>query len=335
MRAFRKTLPAWFREERRDLPWRRLRTPYTVAVSEFMLQQTQVKTVLPYFDRWMKSFPDWKALAIATPEKVLKHWEGLGYYSRARNLHRLAQAVMERPTQQLPSSVPELMELPGIGRYTAGAISSMAFQQSAPLLDGNVIRILTRVFAYGEEVSKPDSQKYLWSVAETLLPPKNVGEFNEALMELGALICSPNNPQCLLCPLRTICQAKNPEDYPVKARAKTESREEIVVLIKNRNRIWVEKGLGRFDGFWRFPFCDEKQMKVGKILDEIIYPFTKYKILLQFHEATWKKTPPKTGRWMTMKELEKVSLPQPHRRLLSRLAEHSKCPQALIINENR
>jgi len=222
----------WFSEHARDLPWRRTRDPYAIWVSEIMLQQTQVKTVMPYWKRWMRELPTVEAVAKASPNKIHKLWEGLGYYTRARNLQKAAQQIVARPGGRFPENFDDVLELPGIGRYTAGAICSIAFNQPTPILDGNVIRVLTRIFGIGENPKEKKTNERLWRLAEQLVafadgtglrraqikknlgsrdsrPTKNTNysHLNQSLMELGALICTPRNPQCGICPAKRLCAA--------------------------------------------------------------------------------------------------------------------------------
>ncbi|MCW5558222.1 MAG: A/G-specific adenine glycosylase, partial [Verrucomicrobiae bacterium] len=204
----------WFRARARDLPWRRTRDPYAIWVSEIMLQQTQVRTVIPYWERWMQALPDVAALARTPEDRVLKLWEGLGYYSRARNLQKAARLLVERGGV-FPDSVEGLLELPGIGRYTAGAIASIAFHRPEPILDGNVIRVLTRLFALGGDPKSSRLNARLWGLAEQLVraaeasahAPGACSALNQGLMELGALICSPREPHCAECPVASHCRA--------------------------------------------------------------------------------------------------------------------------------
>src|ERR1044071_631229 len=206
--AFHRDLQRWYRRHHRKLPWRETRDPYRIWVSEVMLQQTRVETVLDYYRRWLRVFPTLASLARAPQSRVLKLWEGLGYYSRARNLHRAAKLVADRARppgaartarRSVPTTAKELRELPGIGRYTAGAIASIAFGQRAPAVDGNVARVLARGLGRtGRE----------WETADALLPDKTCGEFNQALMELGALVCVPVNPRCERCPMWTVCATR-------------------------------------------------------------------------------------------------------------------------------
>ena len=200
-------LHAWFRKNKRDFPWRKTGDPYLIWISEVMLQQTQAKTAAPYYERWIVEFPTVESLARAPLSKVLKLWEGLGYYTRARNIHRAAKTIMERYHGKFPESFDEIHALPGIGRYTAGAIASIAFGIRKPVLDGNVIRILTRLFAINSQVNLTATKKRLWKLAGDLVPVDHPGDVNQAMMELGAVICLPDNPQCDSCPVSGLCLA--------------------------------------------------------------------------------------------------------------------------------
>lgn len=205
---FQRRLLNWFAKNRRNLPWRRTNDPYKIWVAEIMLQQTAVATVIPYYERFLARFPTLRDLANAPVDDVLRLWAGLGYYARARNLHKAAQEVVERCGGEVPRSLKELMSLPGIGRYTAGAILSIAFNQEVPLLDGNVTRVLCRVFRVTGDPKSPETQKRLWALAEELIPTGKAREFNQAMMELGALVCTPPAPRCDACPLSVLCEAK-------------------------------------------------------------------------------------------------------------------------------
>jgi A/G-specific adenine glycosylase len=197
----------WYQGHARWLPWHEHPNPYTVWISEIMLQQTRVETVIPYYERWMERFPTLASLAHASQQEVLTVWEGLGYYSRARNLHQAAQIVMDEFSGNLPQDVRQLRRLPGIGRYTAGAIASIAFGMDEPALDGNIRRVLTRVFDVRQPARSQAGEKRLWELADTHLPPGQAGEYNQALMDLGALICTPRQPNCTECPLNHSCKA--------------------------------------------------------------------------------------------------------------------------------
>jgi len=209
---FALPLLRWYAQHARRLPWRAQGSsspdPYRVWVSEVMLQQTRVETVIPYFERWMERFPSIAALAAASQQQVLAAWEGLGYYSRARSLHRAAQIVAAEYGGQLPGDVRSLRNLPGIGRYTAGAIASIAFGLDQPALDGNIRRVLARLFNVAEDIRSTAGERRLWDLAEWHLPPGRAGDYNQALMDLGATLCTPRSPDCRHCPLAEYCQAR-------------------------------------------------------------------------------------------------------------------------------
>lgn len=250
----------WYKLNARPLPWRRTKDPYKIWVSEIMLQQTQVDTVIPYYERWMETFPTLEKLASSPVERVLKLWEGLGYYSRAQNLHKAAKRVREHHDGRVPDSFEEISELSGIGRYTAGAILSIAFQKPYPVVDGNVQRVLSRLFAIEKDISSTETQQELWETAQELLHTEKPGDFNQALMELGALICTPKSPECLLCPVVHFCQARKKgiqESLPIKiAKVKVQSLEKAVALIedaKGRFLIQQRPSKGLLAGLWEFP----------------------------------------------------------------------------------
>ena len=201
-------LLSWYAANARQLPWRGNPDPYAVWVSEIMLQQTRVETVLPYFERWMKRFPTVHALAQASQQEVLSAWEGLGYYSRARNLQRAAQQVVAQFNGVIPANMAALRKLPGVGRYTAGAIASLAFGLDEAALDGNIRRVLARLFNVTEPAGSSTGDKQLWMLAQENLPPGRAGDYNQALMDLGALLCTPRQPNCPRCPLKELCQAR-------------------------------------------------------------------------------------------------------------------------------
>src|SRR5512135_342672 len=206
MTKFASKLLRWYQEHGRVLPWRGEKAPYAVWVSEIMLQQTRVEAVIPYYRRWMERFPTVEVLARASERDVLRLWEGLGYYTRARNLRRAAQMVVERYGGQLPAEADELRKLPGIGRYTAGAIASIAFGGDEPALDGNIRRVLARVFNVTETADSTSGAAHLWRLAGEQLPSGRAGDYNQALMDLGATICVASNPRCAVCPVNRVCE---------------------------------------------------------------------------------------------------------------------------------
>ena len=235
---------------RNHLPWQQTRDPYRVWLSEIMLQQTQVSTVLGYYQRFLDAFPDVASLAAAPQDAVLALWSGLGYYSRARNLHKCAQAVVELWGGAFPRTAQELATLPGIGRSTAGAISSFCFSERVPILDANVRRVLTRVLAFDADLAQSRNEKQLWEFAQQLCPTQNLQEamprYTQGMMDLGASICTPRNPSCLVCPLHKECRAGrsgNPEAYPVRTRKLKRSSEAWWLLIAKgaQGRVWLQK----------------------------------------------------------------------------------------------
>ncbi|MGB3713539.1 MAG: A/G-specific adenine glycosylase [Candidatus Promineifilaceae bacterium] len=241
-------------------PWRENRDPYAIWVAEVMLQQTQIVTVLPYYRRWMDRFPSVQTLADASLDDVLKLWEGLGYYSRARNLHYAAEMATSRYNGHLPRTVDELMELKGIGRYTAGAISSIAYGQAVPAVDGNGIRILSRIFDIADDISKSATKRKMWSLAEDLLSLDRPGDFNQALMELGQTLCLPTSPNCQICPLASFCLAKQRGtqlERPVRPRRKEIPHYQVAaaIICRDDGRFLIAKrpANGLLGGLWEFP----------------------------------------------------------------------------------
>jgi len=249
----------WYHKHGRTLPWRDHPDPYAVWVSEIMLQQTRVDTVIPYFEKWMRLFPNVTSLANASEQEVLNAWEGLGYYSRARNLHKAAKVIAEKFNGQLPRDLTDLRSLPGIGRYTVGAIASMAFGMDEPTLDGNLRRVFSRLFDVDEFADSPVGEKILWELAAQNLPKGQAGDYNQALMDLGATICLPKNPRCLLCPLMEICEARKngaQELRPVlKPKKSVPHYTHAAAVILQRGRVLLAQPPpdGLLGGMWEFP----------------------------------------------------------------------------------
>lgn len=260
---FRAALLAWFQPELRQMPWRETTDPYQIWISEIMLQQTQVQTVKPYFRKFVESFPTVQALAESPLERVLKHWEGLGYYSRARNLHKGAQVVVADFGGQLPHTRSDILRIPGIGPYTAGAVLSIAYQIPEPAIDGNVLRVFSRLFALADPIDKKPAQTQIESWVRSLIDPDRPGDFNQAVMELGATVCSPAKPRCEVCPLRPYCQAAeagNPDAYPRKAgKTQVKILELQVALLAWQGHFLLkqEKESGIFRDLWVLPWSAE------------------------------------------------------------------------------
>jgi len=252
-------LLVWYQQKARTLPWRGSRDPYAVWVSEIMLQQTRVETVIPYFDRWMQRFPTLQSLALGSEQEVLQVWEGLGYYSRGRSLHKAARMVVEKFNGALPRSSQELENLPGIGRYTAGAIASIAFGQDEPALDGNIRRVLARLFSMRLPARSPEGEKRLWQLARQCLPMGQAGDFNQAMMDLGATICTPQKPACLVCPLNSQCQARAEglqEELPhLAVRLPVPHYTVTAAVIRRDGTVLIARrpSRGLLGGLWEFP----------------------------------------------------------------------------------
>jgi A/G-specific adenine glycosylase len=327
--VFHKALLDWYDRNKRDLPWRRVQDPYSTFVSEMMLQQTQVKTVIPYYERFLKEIPGWEALAKAREEKVLKLWEGLGYYRRARNLKAAAQKVVKEHKGRLPDSMEEVLKLPGVGPYSAGAILSIAYGKPHPVVDGNVIRVYSRLFLLRGNLKSGEGHQKLWDLAAKLVPSNRPGDFNQALMELGATLCSTENPQCLLCPLLDQCraasrgvQAELPEMPKPQATKEVpmaailmEKKGKVLVKKRSKDEKWLK-------GLWEFPSAEggsfeeargilEKNFKTRtdpKELHEIRHQITHHKIHLKLLRALTSKIPTKPSvlRWVTPKELVRL-----------------------------
>ncbi|MCC6444188.1 MAG: A/G-specific adenine glycosylase [Armatimonadetes bacterium] len=257
--AFQEALLGWFRAHQRDLPWRRTKDPYGIWISEIMLQQTQVATVVPYYERFLARFPTVRALAEAPLEDVLALWAGLGYYSRARNLHKAAQEIVKNYNGQFPEEYEAVLGLPGVGRYTVGAILSIAYNRRVPLLDGNVMRLLTRVFAVRGDPRYGRVHELLWAVAEALIPERNAGDFNQSLMELGALVCIPDAPRCRACPLDSLCLARQLDiqtELPERAKGPdAEYVEGVSAVIVRGDTLLIARRFpeGLWGGLWEFP----------------------------------------------------------------------------------
>ena len=338
--SIQKPLLNWYKKNARDLPWRHTRDPYKIWVSEIMLQQTQVATVIPYYERWVKRFPTLNALAKAPLDEVMKYWAGLGYYRRVKMLHQAAQQIFKGLNGIIPNTPEELLKIKGIGRYTAGAILSIAFQKKAPLVDGNVIRILTRIFAIKSNVASAQTLKKLWVLADMLVPENNPGDFNQAMMELGATICLPQNPSCLICPVLKICSAAKlgtPEKFPAKKKATPLEKIESTALILRdaKGQVLIQKQplAERWGGLWMFPFAKtttdlEKQfcisLKGQKPRLSFKHGFTKYSVTLKVYDASFQGPGLRSARahWIRPASLSQYAFPSPHQKIAKSLLKH-------------
>ncbi len=345
-----KRLMEWFLMAKRELPWRKNPTPYAVWVSEVMLQQTQVSVVIPYYKKWMLRFPSIKILAQASQDEVIKHWEGLGYYSRARNLHAGAQQIMQQYQGELPRNAHELLKIKGLGAYTVGAILNFAFHQRAAAVDGNVIRVLSRYFALEDDISKPSTLKNITHIAEKILPDKTPWIITEALIELGATVCK-KSPLCRQCPVKKHCQGYlqgKAEQLPIKSkRIAIENLYRAVAVIKHEDSFLIQKGkkgrvMSDLHEFAYFELSDQKieerefQEKIYQTyqlhttfsswLPQEQHGFTRFRVTLLpalFHVQ--KKRLIQGFSWLTLQEMQNVAFSAGHRRVMNRISAENQC----------
>ncbi len=353
----------WYEKRRRPLPWRATRDPYAVWVSEVMLQQTRVETVIPYWRKFLARFPSVEALAAADLSDVLKAWEGLGYYGRARNLHKAAGHVVERFGGRLPEQVTDLRSLPGVGPYMAGAVASIAFGRPEPLVDGNVARVLTRLHGIAEPPAKPAVQRRLWDLARDMVPEDDPGGFNQALMELGATVCTPRAPQCGACPVAEPCVARSegrPEAYPAKTERRAVPHHDIAVGIVARGGklLLVRRPEGALlGGLWEFPggrLADGESPEIGlaRTLKErfaltvrpgaplapVPHAFTHRKVTLHPFACRAPRGAVRPRyhtehRWVDADALDALALPRAHHKIVTALAAALAAP-GLFDREN-
>jgi A/G-specific adenine glycosylase len=350
----RKSLLDWYRANRRDLPWRKNKGIYPIWVSEVMLQQTQVNTVLPYYDKFMRAFPDVTTLARADLEAVLKIWEGMGYYARARNLHRAAQTVRDRFDGGIPTEWQAFRSLPGVGDYIAAAVLSIACQQPHAVVDGNVKRVLSRLFRLAAPVNSSSSSAQFQAAAADLLDVGNPGTFNQALMELGALVCVPRSPACQACPARGHCRAWLTEtvaDYPKRLKKKPLPHHHIAVGVVVRNtRVLItrRKPEGLLGGLWEFPggrlengedpetACVREikeevnlNVRVDRFLTRVRHAYTHFKIdmdvyLCRYLSGRVRLRGPSDHRWVRLTELDRFPFPRANHKFIPLLREQLK-----------
>lgn len=345
-RAIVTALLHWFDKNARDLPWRRTRDPYAIWISEIMLQQTQVKTVIPYWERWMRTLPTVEKFAKAKPQTFLKLWEGLGYYTRVHNAHKAAQVIVTKYKGTFPSCHDDVLALPGIGRYTAGAICSIAFNQPMPIVDGNVIRVLARVFGIGGNPKDKKVNAEIWKLAEELahisarLPGDNaVSHFNQSLMELGALICTPRAPLCEKCPLQKTCVAlatNRVEELPAIEKRLAATPRKFIAFVVEKNNRWLvqQRPAGVVNAhLWEFPNIevptDSRSLPStvpyeveGKPSFTIRHTITRYRIQMDVYPAAVKE-PDSRAKWVSRSELEKLAFSSAHRQVANRISQIS------------
>jgi len=350
--SLKRSLLVWYTDVGRDLLWRRCPDPYAIWVSEIMLQQTQVKTVIPYYHRWLAQFPTIEQLASADLQQVLKVWEGLGYYTRARNLHRAAQEIMQHHSGVFPTALNDVLALPGIGRTTAGGILSAAFDQPVAILDGNVKRVLARLVALPVPLTK--ATKQLWQFSEALLDREHPRDFNQALMDLGATVCTPKKPDCNSCPWRTHCQAYNlgiQSHLPMREPSSPLPHKNIGVAV-----IWNEQGQilidrrrpnGLLGGLWEFPGgkielgetveeCIKREIQeelaieieVGDRLITIDHAYSHFRVTLNVHHCRHLIGVPQPLecdeiRWVTLDEIDQFPFPKANAQIIAALRQNS------------
>jgi len=340
---FGKRLLKWYDADQRVLPWRSARPDaYHVLLSEVMLQQTQVATVIGYFNRFLEKFPTLEKLADAKEQEVLRMWQGLGYYSRARNLLECAREIVSRHGGKVPCELRELMELPGIGRYTAGAIASIAYGRKAPILDGNVARVLSRIECIRDDIKDKKTQDRLWKTAEAVLPGKRVGEFNSALMELGARVCTPRNPACRVCPVRRHCvaSARAMQDRIPKVRKRKESplEKRSTFCIGKGGRFLIEQrpSRGRWAGLWQFVTVEAGKKpggikgaeRLGLIQHSLSHRRYEFEVFACNCDAGFQAVPGTshglearvTRKWVRLDELERYPMSRPQVEIAKLLA---------------
>ena len=350
--TFTKSLLEWYDKNARALPWRFEQTPYRTWISEIMLQQTQVDTVIPYFERWMAKFPDVAALAAASEQDMLTLWEGLGYYSRARNLHKAARVMVEQYKGNLPQTIEGLKELPGVGSYTAAAIASIAFGQDTATVDGNIRRVFSRLFNLTKPLRSPDGEKRIWELAEANLPPGEASAYNQSLMDLGATICTPKSPDCDHCPVADACQARTlgvVAERPVKPpRRKVPSLTVTAAVIRRNGRVLLAKRPpeGLLGGLWEFPggtleetdadlqACLQREIqeelgvavKVGEPFGKYRHAYTHFKIELHAFFCTLEDSQEPQAiecddlAWVQVKDLGNYPMGKVDRRIAGELA---------------
>jgi A/G-specific adenine glycosylase len=353
--GLRRRLLAWFDRNRRDLPWRRDRDPYRIWVSEVMLQQTTVAAVVPYFDRFLAEFPTLADLAAADEQAVLKAWEGLGYYRRARHLHRAARALISEHGGRLLDDPAVWRELPGVGRYILGAVLSQAFDRRLPIVEANSARVLCRLFAQNGDTGSTAVRRWLWERAEDVLPKRRVGDFNQALMELGALVCTPTAPDCNSCPLKNDCAARKrglQADIPRKSAAPTPTDvREVAVVVRHGTRVLLVRrpaDARRWQNMWEFPRGELSagetydaaasrlltpltgvEAELGPELATIRHGVTRFRITLVALEAEYRGGKFSSlfytcGIWARPKELGAYPVSAPQRRLATVVAAKSR-----------
>lgn len=353
MTPFQKTLLAWFDKHGRDLPWRRTYTPYHIWISEIMLQQTQMDRVVAYFSRWIQRFPDVQNVVQVSEEEAFKLWEGLGYYTRVRNILRTAEILVRQFNGNLPADHQALLSLPGIGKYTAGAIMSLAFNKEYPIVDANIERVFSRIFNIDTPIKEKEAQRFIWRKAKELIPPGEARHFNQALMELGALVCTPKNPLCNACPVRDDCEALRlgvVTERPIPIKSNTTIPIEMVTgILIHQGKIFIQKRLQDdiWANLWEFPggrlkpgespeealrreYLEETELRIGNLekIMKVKHSYTRYRVTLHCFYCTLLNghaTPvlhaAQEYRWISPRDLKNFAVPAGHRKLIASIQD--------------
>lgn len=355
-----KRILTWYGDNQRDLPWRHTRNPYFIWVSEIMLQQTRVDTAIPYYHRFLSRFPTVESLARAPLQDVLKAWENLGYYSRARHLHAAAKQVTHRMGGEMPETEEELLALPGIGSYTAAAILSIAFGQRVAAVDGNVRRVICRIFAIEERVDRADVRKWIHETATALVPRHDVSRFNQAIMDFGATLCTPQSPACERCPLPDLCLAYKKgcqSDLPVRNHRKPIPHVEVTagIIPDNQGRVLVVRRPvdGFLGGLWKFPGGEKRNgdtrqnslregiktelgidVEVSKMLTSTRHAYSHFRITLFAWTCVLRKGKPEAlacsdWQWIDPVHLSDLPFSRAERKIMTNLGDHFACPASL------
>jgi A/G-specific adenine glycosylase len=321
--SFRRALSTWFHQNKRDLPWRQTRDPYAILVSEIMLQQTQAATVISYYKKWLYRFPTIRSLAVATESEVLHAWEGLGYYARARNLHRCAKIIVEKLGRQFPPAPDALRSLPGIGHYTANAIAVFAFNNSLPIVEANTARVLSRLFNIRAPIDSSHGWQKLWKLSTRLVPQKRARDFQNAMMDLGALICTAHNPRCQICPVKKFCRARDPASLPRKRkRASIIPLTESHGFCRTADAVLLEQCHQRWRGMWILPPLKPDGFKPSSLRRPVYvsaFPFTRHRVTLRVFRQPAREIDTSSQRWFLTDALDAIPIPSPHRRALAAL----------------
>ena len=351
MKKLQQNLLNWFDENARELPWRQTYSPYHVWISEIMLQQTQMDRVVTYFINWMKHFPDIRSILGATEEEVLKLWEGLGYYSRPKNIIKAAQILVEEYRGKLPADHKELISLPGIGPYTAGAIMSIAFNREYAIVDANIERVFARLFNLDKPVKNKITRAFIWQKANELIPKGKARIFNQSLMELGALVCIPKNPRCKICPVKGLCRSLSDNTVDKRPLAVKPSQSVFIEMstgiLSHKGKVLIQKRkpTGVWANLWEFPggrlefgetpemalvreYAEETELKVGKLqrITAVQHSYTIYRVTLHCYFCSLMdgmSVPVLHGaqeyRWVSPEELSYYAFPAGHRKLIDHL----------------